>query len=77
MEETGANCFRIELVNESAEDIGMIVYGYADVLEGKIKPNVLWESLEDMGDSNGRKGGVSFGSLRNDVERRTGKISSA
>lgn len=70
----GATHFRIELVDESPEDIEMIVAGYNDILEGNIKANMLWESLEDVSDSNGRKGGVSFGSLRNGVERRAGEI---
>jgi collagenase-like PrtC family protease len=71
----GANVFRIELVDESPEDIEAIVVGYLDVLDGKVKPNTLWESLENVCDSNGRKGGVSFGSLRNGVERRAGELS--
>lgn len=70
----GANSFRIELVDESNEDIHAIVQGYIDVLNGELKPNMLWEELEDVRDSNGRTGGVSFGSLRNGVERRAGEI---
>ena len=46
------------------------------VIHGEIKPSTLWESLEDVRDSNGRRGGVSFGSLRNGVERRAGEVSS-
>ncbi|CAJ1954674.1 unnamed protein product [Cylindrotheca closterium] len=70
----GANSFRIELVDESDKDIQTIVQGYIDVLNGELRPNMLWEELEDVRDSNGRKGGVSFGSLRNGVERRAGEI---
>jgi collagenase-like PrtC family protease len=71
---SGANRFRIELVDESPEDVGLIVEGYLDVLDGATKPSAVWESLEHVRDSNGRKGGVSFGSLRNGVERRAGEI---
>lgn len=74
--EAGANHFRIELVDESSEDINVIVNGYLNVIHGEIKPSTLWESLEDVRDSNGRRGGVSFGSLRNGVERRAGEVSS-
>ena len=70
----GADCFRIELVDESDEDIETIVHGYIDVLNGELKPSMLWEKLEDVRDSNGRKGGISFGSFRNGVERRAGEI---
>eukprot|EP00980_Cylindrotheca_fusiformis_P031112 scaffold25830_cov162-Cylindrotheca_fusiformis.AAC.13 len=72
----GAKHFRIELVDESAKDIKIIVNGYSDILEGTTKAGTLWDSLEDVRDSNGRKGGVSFGSLRNGVERRAGEVSS-
>jgi collagenase-like PrtC family protease len=70
----GANRFRIELVDESPEDVELIVDGYLDVLDGAMRPNELWEVLEHVCDSNGRKGGVSFGSLRNTAERRAGEI---
>jgi U32 family peptidase len=70
----GANRFRIELVDESAEDTQVIVRGYEEVLKGVIKPKELWETLERVRDSNGRQGGVSLGSFRNLAERRAGEI---
>lgn len=70
----GADFFRIELVDEYPEDIEVIVNGYFDVLKRQIKPSALWERLEHVRDSNGRRGGVSFGSLRNGVERRAGEV---
>ena len=70
----GARHFRIELVDESAEDAKVIVRGYRNVLDGTMKASNLWLSLDHITDSNGRKGGVSFGSFRNNVERRAGEI---
>jgi putative protease len=70
----GASHFRVELVDESQEDTELVVSGYLELLAGKIKANSLWESLEDVHDSNGRKAGVSFGSFRNGAERRAGEI---
>ena len=71
----GARRFRIELVDESATDTQTIVRGYFEVLEGNCKPNDLWETLKDIKDSNGRKGGVSLGSFCNTFDRRAGEIS--
>ena len=71
----GAQRFRIELVDESAEDTQTIVRGYLDLLTGTSKPSELWETLENVRDSNGRKGGVSLGSFRNTFDRRAGEIS--
>ncbi|KAL3912106.1 MAG: hypothetical protein SGILL_007017, partial [Bacillariaceae sp.] len=70
----GARHFRIELVDESAEDVRKMAEGYRAVLDGDEKPAELWETLFDIKDSNGRKGGVSFGSFRNRAERRAGEI---
>ncbi|KAG7353353.1 collagenase-like protease [Nitzschia inconspicua] len=72
--DAGANHFRIELVDESAEDAQKVVLGYLAVLEGKQKVGVLWETLSQVEDSNGRMGGVSIGSFRNAAERRAGEI---
>jgi putative protease len=72
--EAGASHFRVELVDESPEDTELIVNGYLSVLDGSMKSSALWDSLEHVLDSNGRKGGVSHGSLRNKVERRAGEI---
>eukprot|EP00977_Amphora_coffeiformis_P028711 scaffold36641_cov183-Amphora_coffeaeformis.AAC.1 len=72
--DAGARHFRVELVDEPAEDVKRIVSGYRDVLEGNKRPNELWGLLEDVRDSNGRAGGVGFGSLRNGVERRAGEL---
>lgn len=69
-----AAAFRIELVDESPKDVETIVRGYLDVMDGKLKPNVLYETLGNICDRNGRKMGVSFGSLRNGVERRAGEV---
>jgi len=70
----GCRHFRIELVDESAIDVLAIIRGYSSVLDGTKKASDLWDSLQDVRDSNGRRGGVSFGSFRNNVERRAGQI---
>jgi collagenase-like PrtC family protease len=71
---SGARHFRIELVDESAEDAQIIARGYRAVLDGAMKASNLWLSLDRITDSNGRRGGVSFGSFRNHAERRAGEI---
>lgn len=70
----GVGHIRIELVDEGQEDVETIIKVYIATLNGDMKPHQLWESLENVKDSNGRKGGVSFGSLRNVSERRAGEI---
>lgn len=72
--DAGVRYFRIELVDESSQDVGRMVDGYRKVLDGELKPSELWEILESIRDGNGRKAGVSFGSFRNGVERRAGEI---
>jgi putative protease len=72
--DVGARHFRVELVDEPAEDVKRIVRGYRDVLEGDRRPKELWSLLEDVRDSNGRAGGVGHGSFRNGVERRAGEL---
>jgi len=70
----GVGFIRIELVDEGGDDVRKIVGGYRDVLDGKLRPSELWESLKTVCDSNGRTAGVSYGSFRNASERRAGEI---
>jgi len=72
--DAGVGTLRIELVDEGKNDTKRIVQGYLDVMNGNVKPSVVWETLKDIRDSNGRAGGVSYGSLRNNSERRAGEI---
>jgi U32 family peptidase len=72
--DAGARHFRVELVDESAADAKRIVGGYRSVLDGTMRPKELWAELEHVRDSNGRIGGVGYGSLRNGVERRAGEL---
>jgi collagenase-like PrtC family protease len=72
--DAGVGTLRIELVDEGQNDTKRIVQGYLDVINGKVKPSVVWETLKDIRDSNGRAGGVSHGSLRNNSERRAGEV---
>jgi len=70
----GVGTIRIELVDERPADVRTIVRGYVDVLEGRARPSDVWESLKTVRDGNGRRSGVSLGSLRNTSERRAGEI---
>jgi collagenase-like PrtC family protease len=72
--DAGIGHVRIELVDEPADDVRLIVGGYLDVLEGRASASRVWESLQQIRDRNGRRSGVSHGSLRNHVERRAGEL---
>jgi collagenase-like PrtC family protease len=72
--DAGARQFRVELVDESPADVKQIVAGYRNILDGTMRPKELWGALEHVRDSNGRIGGVGYGSLRNGVERRAGEV---
>ncbi len=72
--EAGLQYMRIEFVDEGRDDVRKIINQYEDVLNGDKKANQVWEVLKTVCDSNGRAGGVSFGSLRNTSERRAGEI---
>ena len=70
----GVGTLRIELVDEGKDDVKKIVNGYLNVLSGEERAAMVWESLKEVRDSNGRAGGVSHGSLRNSSERRAGEL---
>jgi len=72
--DAGIGRLRVELVDESPEDAEDVVFTYLGVMAGELRPRDAWERLERIRDSNGRKGGVSLGSLKNGVERRAGEI---
>jgi collagenase-like PrtC family protease len=72
--EAGVGTLRIELVDEGENDVKRIIKGYLDVIDGNVKASSVWETLKDIRDSNGRAGGVSHGSLRNNTERRAGEL---
>jgi U32 family peptidase len=71
----GIRRFRVELVDERPEDASIVVQAYVDCLKGNIKANDVWEILQEITDSNGRRSGVSLGSFRNNQERRAGELS--
>ena len=71
--DAGIGRLRVELVDESPEDAEDVVSTYLGVM-ADLRPRDAWERLERIRDSNGRKGGVSLGSLKNGVERRAGEI---
>ena len=72
--ESGIGRIRVELVDEGYDDAQKIVSGYLAVIEGTAKASKVWDSLLEVRDSNGRTAGVSFGSFRNNVERRAGEL---
>jgi collagenase-like PrtC family protease len=72
--ESGIGRIRVELVDEGYDDAQKIVSGYLGVIEGTAKASKVWDSLLEVRDSNGRTAGVSFGSFRNNVERRAGEL---
>jgi putative protease len=71
----GVGNLRIELVDESGIDATKIVNSYLQFLSKEIQASDVWDRLKVIPDSNGRLGGVGFGSLRNAVERRSGAVS--
>ena len=74
--EAGVGCLRIELVDETGDDATKILSSYLQFLRKEIHADCVWDTLETIPDSNGRLGGVGEGSLRNDVERKSGALSS-
>ena len=70
----GAGHLRIEFVDESGSDAANIVTSYLQFLSKEIHAREVWDRLELIPDSNGRLGGVGFGSLRNAAERRSGEV---
>jgi collagenase-like PrtC family protease len=69
----GVGHFRIELVDESGIDATKIVNSYLQFISKEIQTSEVWDRLKIIPDSNGRLGGVGFGSLRNAAERRSGE----
>lgn len=72
--EAGVGRIRLELVDENEENVKKIVKGYLAVLNNTKKPSECFEMLKSVRDSNGRAGGVGYGSLRNTSERRAGEL---
>ena len=72
----GVGHLRIELVDESGIDATKIVNSYLQFISKEIQASEVWDRLKIIPDSNGRLGGVGFGSLRNAAERRSGAVTS-
>jgi len=72
--EAGVGRIRLELVDENEENVKKILKGYLGVLYDHEKPSACFEMLKTVTDSNGRMGGVGYGSLRNTSERRAGEL---
>lgn len=65
----GLQNFRIELVDEPAEQVVPLLQGYRDVLQGNRDAKDLWSSMKDLTDANGNAHGVATGSLEARRER--------
>ncbi len=63
LRQAGIEHFRIELVDEPADQVGTILEGYRDLLAGRIDHRALWSRLRRVPDANGRPQGVGAGSL--------------
>ncbi len=70
----GFGALRIELVDESPEDVTRLLTGYRDIIRGDAQPSRLWGVLNKVKDSNGRAGGVGGGSLDVRGERAAGTL---
>jgi collagenase-like PrtC family protease len=66
--EAGITRYRIELVDEPADDVSGIVEAYRAALSGRLKPDALRERLGRVRDANGSRQGVGLGSLAVRVE---------
>ncbi len=66
--DAGLRHFRIELVDEPAEQLATIVDGYQRLLEGRLSHEKLWSTLQRIPDANNRPQGVGLGSLSVNVE---------
>eukprot|EP00466_Bigelowiella_natans_P012210 jgi/Bigna1/34861/e_gw1.7.7.1 len=66
----GFSRFRIELVDEPAEQVQPILQRYRDVLEGEMPHQELWKWLHSIPDANGLAQGVTKGSLEPKAERK-------
>lgn len=65
----GIGSFRIELVDEPAEQVEPILGAYKDVLSGTQSPGIVWKWLDGLPSRFGNVEGVTAGSLDVKVER--------
>lgn len=66
----GINHYRLELVDEPAEQVEIIVRGYLKLLAHEIGHQQLWETLSHVPDANNHAQGVGLGSLGVRVEQK-------
>ena len=67
--DSGIGHWRIELVDEPAEEVAGIVNGYRELLAGRIDHQQLWKQLRRVPDANHHAQGVGSGSLEVRVEQ--------
>ena len=67
--DAGIRRWRIELVDEPADEVAGIVQGYRELLDGRIDQQRLWKQLRRVPDANHHAQGVGLGSLAVRVEQ--------
>jgi len=65
----GVKQFRIELVDEPANQVALLFEGYRKLLDGKLDHQLLWKTLRHIPDANQHAQGVGVGSLSVRVEQ--------
>ena len=69
LQAAGYGSFRIELVDEPAEQVGPLLGAYRDVMSGKKSLGEVWRWLETLATRWGAVEGVTAGSLEVKSER--------
>ena len=64
----GIRNYRIELVDEPADQVALLVDGYQQLLNGKLDHRALWKTMKHIPDANLRQQGVGVGSLAVRIE---------
>lgn len=70
----GIGCFRVELVDEPAEQVEPILEAYRDVLSGQRSPGSAWKWLGTLPARFGAVEGLTTGSLEVKGERTTASL---
>ncbi len=75
LQRAGLGHFRVELVDEPADQVAPIVSGYRALLDGRLDARSLWKQLGAIRDANGHRQGVEAGSFaqRTELHRRAMK----
>ena len=69
LQAAGYGSFRVELVDEPAEQVRPVLEAYRDVMSGKRSPGAVWRWLGSLASRWGAVEGVTAGSLEVKTER--------